>query len=130
MKTTCAGVILLILLAGCGGGGVGGQVNSVSSAPNEAGTWTFTGNSKVFNLTFTGAGAILQTGNSWTGQLALSGRPCATSGTLTGAMNETAVSFQIKESAEPVSFSARSLSEIDFDSRQIKSRDFSGGGLC
>jgi VWFA-related protein len=24
----------------------------------------------------------------------------------------------------------RSLSEIDFDSRQIKSRDFSGGGLC
>ena len=26
--------------------------------------------------------------------------------------------------------SPRSLSEIDFDSRQIKSRDFSGGGLC
>jgi hypothetical protein len=103
MKSKYAPFLFIVILAGCGGGG-GGQSGSIYNPPSMAGTWKFTGTSKVFNLTFTGIGVIQQTGGSLSGELALTGTPCAATATLTGTANGTILNFQIEESQEAVGF--------------------------
>src|SRR6516164_2428017 len=83
--------VLLNVLSACGGGS--------SSAPvNLAGNWQFTGQSTVFvDLNFVGTAALQQTGSSISGNLSLSGSPCATTAALSGSLSGTSVSFQIEE---------------------------------
>jgi len=81
-------------------------MNSPSRAPNFTGTWQFTADS-VFNLTFTGSDALQQSGNSLTGQIALSGSPCATSASLDGAATGTNVTFQLHLNGQAVNFTGK-----------------------
>ena len=93
-------LVLCALTVGCGGG----TMNSSSGSANFTGTWQFTGDSTAFVLTFTGNGSLQQSGNSVTGQLSLSGSPCATSAALNGRANGTGLTFQLQEGNQAVSF--------------------------
>ncbi len=68
------------------------------------GTWQFTAVSSIFPITTTGTGTLQQNGTSVTGQLTLSGTPCATTAALTGTINGTNLTFQLNENGQPVSF--------------------------
>lgn len=105
MKRTlekAAFAVLLAFLSGCGGGS---SSSSQQSAPvNLAGNWQFTAKSTPFGITVVGNGSIQQNGSSISGQLSLSGTPCATTASLSGTITGTSLNFQIQEGSQPVSF--------------------------
>lgn len=68
------------------------------------GTWQFIAVSSLYPITTTGAGTLQQTGNSVTGQLTLSGTPCATTAALSGTINGTNLTFQLNENGQFVNF--------------------------
>ncbi len=70
---------------------------------NLSGTWQFVIHSNS-GTTATGTGTLTQNGTSLTGQLALSGAPCATTAAFTGAISGTTLNFQLQEGNQPVVF--------------------------
>ena len=101
-------LVVCAVMVGCGGG----TMNAPSGSANFTGTWQFTGTSTSFGLTFTGNGSLQQSGNSVTGQLTLSGSPCATTAALSGTANGTAFTFQLQEGSQPVSFAGNADSSF------------------
>jgi len=94
LKNILAGVLLgSLFLASCGG---------KSSSPTLSGTWQLTAVSTTFVLTVTGNGTIQQNGSSVTGQLTLSGTPCATTAALSGNISGTTVTLQLQENGQAV----------------------------
>ena len=67
-------------------------VPSTSSTPgNMTGGWQFTGQSSIFDVQFSATGQMVQVENSVSGQLTLSGTPCATSAAFNGTVSSTGV---------------------------------------
>ena len=67
-------------------------VPGTSSTPgNMTGGWQFTGQSSIFDVQFSATGQIVQVENSISGQLTLSGTPCATSAAFNGTVSSTGV---------------------------------------
>lgn len=92
--------LLLGALAGCGGVTFQSPVTL-----NLSGTWQFAIHSNKTGTTVTGTGALQQNGSALSGQLTLSGTPCATVAAFTGSVNGTNLSFQLQEGTQPVAFS-------------------------
>ena len=100
-------LVLCALAVGCGGG----TMNSVSGS-NFAGKWQFNGKSTTFGVTVTGSGTLAQNGNALTGQLSLSGSPCAGTAALTGTAAGMGVMFQLQEGGQAVSFTGKADSSF------------------
>lgn len=94
MKEILAIVLISVFCVGCG--------SSKNTSSNLTGNWQITANSTAFGLTATGSGALQQNGSAITGQITLSGTPCATSATLSGTSSGTAVTLQLQEGSQPV----------------------------
>jgi hypothetical protein len=100
------GILLFsVCLAGCGGGG------SASSSSSMTGNWQFTATSTPFGVVTTGTGSLQQNkyNSSFSGQLSLTGTPCATSASLSGYVGgvvngEQTLIFQIQEGSQELSF--------------------------
>jgi hypothetical protein len=101
MKKTLAVLVGSFFLVSCGGGSMN---NSPSSSPTLTGAWQFTATSTAFGLVVTGDGTLQQSGTSVTGEVTLSGTPCATDAALSGSVSGTAVTFQLQENGQPVNF--------------------------
>jgi hypothetical protein len=69
-----------------------------------AGKWQITGHSTKFPLDVTGTGTLQQSGNSVSGQVGLSGTPCALTARLAGMVSGTSFNFQLQEGVQLVSF--------------------------
>jgi hypothetical protein len=91
--------LLMVTLAGCGGLSLQSPV-----VLNLSGTWQFVIHSNS-GTTATANGTLVQNGTSLTGQLALSGAPCATTAAFTGAISGTTLNFQLQEGNQAVLFS-------------------------
>ena len=91
--------ILLAALSGCSGVTFQSPVNL-----NLAGTWQFTFHSSTAGMTATGTVPLQQNGTTLSGQMTLSGAPCATTAVLTGAISGTRINFQLQEGTQPVNF--------------------------
>ena len=96
MKKTVLMLALLGSLIGCGSG------NNSSSGGPLTGQWQITAHSQAFSETSTGNGSIQQNGNSITGNLTLSGSPCATSASLSGSISGLNVTLNINEGGQQV----------------------------
>src|SRR5579859_7593368 len=70
-----------------------------------AGNWQITAKSGVFGIMATVTGLINQPGGSLSGQLAISGSPCATSASMAGIVSGTALNIQLNESGQTVALS-------------------------
>ena len=88
--------LLMATLAGCGGLSLQSPV-----VLNMSGTWQFVIHSKS-GTTATATGALVQNGSSLSGQLTLSGAPCAASAAFTGAISGTTLNFQLQEGTQAV----------------------------
>ena len=87
---------------------------TVAVAPGASltGTWQITGKSTAFGLTFTGTGTVQQTGSSVTGQITLSGSPCASTAALSGGISGTTVTVQLLEGSQTVNFTGTANSGL------------------
>jgi len=87
---------------------------TVAVAPGASltGTWQITGKSTAFGLTFTGTGTVQQTGSSVTGQITLSGSPCASTAALSGGIFGTTVTVQLLEGSQTVNFTGAANSGL------------------
>jgi hypothetical protein len=100
MKLTAVVLTVAILaLVGCGGS----STQQALAPLNLTGNWQFSAHSNL-GLTFTGAAALQQTGSSVTGQVTLSGDPCALSAALVGTVTGSAFNFQLQEGSQSVAF--------------------------
>ena len=86
---------------------------STSSTPgNMAGSWQFNGQSNIFGIEFSATGQIVQAGANISGQLALSGTPCATSAAFNGTVSSTGVlAINLNENGQVVVFSGTLASD-------------------
>lgn len=87
-------VLLLFFLAGC---------NALAQI-NIAGEWRITATSSIFGITATATGRIEQTGSSISGQLSISGTPCASSAPFTGTISGTSLTVNVDENGQVVTF--------------------------
>ncbi len=102
MRTSIVLLVTALLLAtitGCGGLSLQSPV-----ILNLSGTWQFVIHSNS-GTTATGSGTLVQNGTSLSGQLALSGAPCATTAAFTGEISGTTLHFQLQEGSQAVLFS-------------------------
>jgi hypothetical protein len=92
------------LLGSCGGGGGGngGSGNGGGSIINVAGNWQFTAASTVFDLTTIATGQVNQNGSSLSGNLDLSGTPCADTANFTGTISGTNLRGALDENGQNV----------------------------
>jgi uncharacterized protein (TIGR03437 family) len=88
-------------------------VGGTSSTPgNMTGSWQFIGQSSLFGLSFSVAGQITQSGNNISGQLAISGTPCATSTAFNGTVSGNgALAMNLNENGQVVVFSGTLASD-------------------
>jgi hypothetical protein len=98
-------VTVFVFLIGCGGGSSGGSQSQQATPVNIAGDWQITAKSTVFGFSATVTGFVNQSGGTISGQLAISGSPCAVSATMAGTVSGTAVTIQIDENGQPVTLS-------------------------
>jgi hypothetical protein len=69
------------------------------------GSWQFVGQSSVFGISFSVTGQIAQVGNNISGQLTISGTPCATSAAFNGTVSGTgALTMNLNENGQVVVF--------------------------
>ena len=68
------------------------------------GNWMFAAKSTVYGFQSSASGLLTQNGNSISGQLSLSGTPCAVSGAVTGTVSGTALSMTLNEGGQLVTF--------------------------
>ena len=109
MKARCTLVfiVLCVFAFGCGGSSSGGGSSGQQSTQsiNVAGTWQITAKSSVFSITSLVSGVITQFGTNLSGQLTISGSPCATSAPMSGTLSGTGLSIQLNESGQTVTLS-------------------------
>src|ERR1700690_2235348 len=91
--------LLGALLAGCGGGGGSSPSATVL---NLAGNWQASTSSKLGYNTFL-SGTLTQTGNQISGNMSISGSPCALSGMLSGTVSGLGVALSLLEGSQSVS---------------------------
>lgn len=88
--------ILLLMLVACGG-------ISVPTPQTVNGSWNFElTSSAIGGASYTGSVKLNQVGNTVKGTVTLTHAPCATSASLVGTVNGSAVSFQITEGSQAV----------------------------
>ncbi|HEX4134032.1 MAG TPA: IPT/TIG domain-containing protein [Bryobacteraceae bacterium] len=90
-------------------GGVQTQSGVVISLDTQAtgltGYWNFTAQSNVYGFQSGASGQLTQSGNTISGQLSLSGTPCATSAVASGTVSGSALSMTLNENGQVVTFS-------------------------
>lgn len=102
-------LVLCLLLSGCGSG----SSYSTAPPPSLTGNWTFTAASAAFpGVVTTGAGQIVQTGNSFSGTLILTGSPCSSSGAFNGTLAGTALNATLDENGQAVTFVGTASSDL------------------
>jgi uncharacterized protein (TIGR03437 family) len=69
------------------------------------GYWTFTAQSSVYGFQSGASGQLTQSGNNISGQLNLSGTPCATSAIVSGTISGSSLSMSLNENGQLVTFS-------------------------
>ncbi|MGH8857647.1 MAG: hypothetical protein ACREXG_06415, partial [Polaromonas sp.] len=69
---------------------------------NIAGEWRITATSSLFGVTAIATGRIEQTGTSISGQLSISGTPCASSAPFTGTIAGTSITVNLNENGQIV----------------------------
>jgi uncharacterized protein (TIGR03437 family) len=120
IQTGNAVPVVLQVVSACNVGGYGGTCSAssqagvtISVAPgtsptsaNMTGSWQFVAQSSVFGLSFSVTGQIEQVGNNISGQLTISGTPCATSAAFNGTVSGTsALTMNLNENGQVVVFS-------------------------
>jgi uncharacterized protein (TIGR03437 family) len=118
--------VVVQIVSACNVGGYGGTCTAsgqagvtISVAPgtsstpgNMTGSWQFIGQSSVFGLSFSVAGQITQIGNNISGQLTISGTPCATSTAFNGTVSGNgALTMSLNENGQVVVFSGTLASD-------------------
>lgn len=77
----------------------------VGSQPTGlSGNWTFSAQSSLYGFRSDASGVLAQNGNSLSGQLNLSGTPCATSASVSGTVSGSALSMTLNENGQLVKF--------------------------
>jgi autotransporter translocation and assembly factor TamB len=77
-----------------------------------AGSWQFTAQSSIFGLSFSVTGKIAQIENDVSGQLEITGTPCATSAAFNGTVSGTsALTMNLNENGQVVVFSGTLASD-------------------
>ncbi len=96
-------LVTMLLLAGLGAlASCGGSSTGHSSVINLAGNWQFTATSTPFEFTTTATGQVNQNGSSLSGNLALSGTPCAQNANFTGSINGTNLTGALDENGQNI----------------------------
>jgi uncharacterized protein (TIGR03437 family) len=89
-------------------GGVQTQSGVVISLATQAGglggNWTFVARSTLFGFQSGASGLLTQNGNTISGQLSLTGTPCASSAIVTGTITGTSISMALNENGQTVIF--------------------------
>ena len=80
---------------------------AAARAPQNSltGYWTFAAQSTVFGFQSGASGQLTQNGNSVSGQLSLSGTPCASSAVVSGMVSGSSMSMTLNENGQLVTFS-------------------------
>jgi hypothetical protein len=119
IQTGNAVPVVLQIVSPCNVGGYGGTCSASSQdgvtiavapgtsppAGNMTGSWQFVGQSSVFGISFSVTGQIAQVGNNISGQLTISGTPCATSAAFNGTVSGTgALTMNLNENGQVVVF--------------------------
>jgi len=96
-RTHSAGLsILLLTLLGCGN-------SSLTSLQTVNGTWNLELTSSATDGTsYTGSAKLGQVGNAVTGTVTFTHAPCATSGSVSGTVDGSNVSFRITEGSQEI----------------------------
>jgi hypothetical protein len=85
---------------------------TLSTPGNMAGSWQFTAQSSIFGLSFSVTGKIAQIENDVSGQLEITGTPCATSAAFNGTVSGTsALTMNLNENGQVVVFSGTLASD-------------------
>jgi hypothetical protein len=77
------------------------------------GYWTFTAQSSVYGFQSGASGQLTQNGNNISGQLSLTGTPCAVSATVNGTVSGSALSMNLNENGQVVMFTGTVSSDND-----------------
>jgi uncharacterized protein (TIGR03437 family) len=126
IQTGNAVPVVLQIVSPCNVGGYGGTCSASSQAGvtiavapgpsptsgNMTGSWQFVAQSSVFGISFSVTGQIEQVGNNVSGQLTISGTPCATSAAFNGTVSGTgALTINLNENAQVVVFTGMLASD-------------------
>jgi len=68
------------------------------------GNWIFTAQSSLYGFQSGASGLVTQNGNSISGQLSVSGTPCAISAAVSGMVSGSALAMTLNENGQPVTF--------------------------
>jgi hypothetical protein len=97
MKKAAASTFLLLVLAGCGGGGSTPQLNI-------AGNWQLTATSSKFGDQYEASGTFAQNGSQLSGSLDITGDPCASVAAFSGTLQGDPLNVMLDENTQEVTY--------------------------
>ena len=84
------------------------------------GNWIFTAQSSLYGFQSGASGLVTQNGNSISGQLSVSGTPCAISAAVSGMVSGSALAMTLNENGQPMTFTGTVSADGELGQRNLR----------